>query len=401
MIDGFKLNNSIKKFKLHDIDIIGNPNRNHIIGLSDDGNVIVDSIINGLPFDKYSELLNENMDLINTMIENGYFDNSQKTRTLNSAYLHVTDRCNLNCIGCYSFSENRNNTEDLPYSAITDILKKLKHAGVESLIISGGEPLIREDIKDICQFAKQIGILELKLISNGTMEFKKYERIAPYIDEIAISVDGYDEYTHFIREKGIMPKVLETLKKCKKIVRTHFIVTLHKKNLNKTNEYNILSQELGIPFNYSVLTVEPNNKDFKDFILKESDFEELTEGIENVEIQEDSFTMGCKLSCGAGKDMLSIASDGTVYPCHMLHHKELRLGNLIYDDITEMLNSKNNPLRNLTVENIVGCKECDYKYLCGGGCRARCYFENKSLQGIDSTCILSKRTIDLFFNNRS
>ena len=402
MINQLKLKGSIRKFKLHGIDIIGNPEKKHIIGLNSDGNIIVDAIINGEVLENYQgleELIQKNMNLINTMAANGYFDNNLKEDIkLNSAYFHVTNRCNLNCIGCYSLSEDRDNAKDLPHKTIVAMLRKLKNAGVESLIISGGEPLIRNDIESICQSARQIGISELKLISNGTMPFARYEKIVPYIDEIAISVDGYNEYTHFIRDKGIMPKVLDTLKRCRDLIPTHFIVTLHKKNIDKTIEYSKLSRNLGIPFNYSILTVDSNNKDFIDFILKKEDFEELIEGIENVNIQEDSCSLGCKLSCGAGKDMLSIASDGTVYPCHMLHREELRLGNLIYEDIEELLISKSNPLFNTTVENIDGCKECDYKYLCGGGCRARAYLETRSFQSVDSTCILSKRAIDLFFN---
>jgi len=40
------------------------------------------------------------------------------------------------------------------------------------------------------------------------------------------------------------------------------------------------------------------------------------------------------LWCGMGRNVVSIETDGRVYPCHLLHNEELKLGDLNQDDIS-------------------------------------------------------------------
>ena len=46
-----------------------------------------------------------------------------------------------------------------------------------------------------------------------------------------ISIDGYDDKTSFIRDKGIMKRVLDTVERLKGKIPIKLIVTLHKKNV--------------------------------------------------------------------------------------------------------------------------------------------------------------------------
>lgn len=256
-----KLKENIKLFKVHDISMIGNPETSHVIGLTKDGRDIIHDITNNNIIN--NDLLNRNKDLLLSMQKYGYFDinqeqinNIESTKKLVSAYIHVTDRCNLSCIGCYSLVSERNKNCDLSTKEINDIIKKLINEGVKELVISGGEPLLRKDLPEICKEAKKNGIEKLNLISNGTMKFELYENIIPFIDDLAISVDGYNSEVSFIRDKGIMGQVLDTLRKCKNTIDTKFIVTLHKKNIDYVHKYSELSKKLEIPFTFSILTVK-------------------------------------------------------------------------------------------------------------------------------------------------
>lgn len=77
-----------------------------------------------------------------------------------SAYVHITDNCNLHCVGCYSHVEKRNKKTDLTYKEICYELDQLADNGVKIIVISGGEPFIREDIELICKYAKGLDMIE-------------------------------------------------------------------------------------------------------------------------------------------------------------------------------------------------------------------------------------------------
>lgn len=139
--------------------------------------------------------------------------------------------------------EDRNSKKDLPTEKIYYILEQLHNSQTKTIVISGGEPFYRNDLADICKYAKSLGI-NTRIISNGTFSPEKYLEVIPHITELDISVDGYNEETSFIRDKGIMPKVLKTLMELKGKVPLHMIVTLHKKILSLCSNINYLQENL-------------------------------------------------------------------------------------------------------------------------------------------------------------
>jgi len=83
------------------------------------------------------------------------------------------------------------------------------------------------------------------------------------------------------------------------------------------------------------------------------------------------------LSCGAANSVISIAADGNIYPCHMLHEKEFTLGNIFTAELT-IENINKNVVTYFDIANadtIEDCQDCEYKYFCSSGCRARAYFK--------------------------
>jgi len=76
--------------------------------------------------------------------------------------------------------------------------------------------------------------------------------------------------------------------------------------------------------------------------------------------------------CGASYKEIAIDSDGTIYPCQSLIDCSLAITNILNDNwYAELDNSIiTNRFRNLSVDNIEICRDCNIRYLCGGGCRA-------------------------------
>ncbi|HAQ5159140.1 TPA: radical SAM protein [Enterococcus faecium] len=385
------MNKNVKIFNVSGINIIGNFNNGAVIGLEEDA---LDYLEKGSPYNKDKAL-----ELERALLELGYYDETDFR--VDSAYLHVNDRCNLHCIGCYSYVENRNNKTELTYEEICNILKKLKESGVKGIVISGGEPFLRDDMGKICRYIKEeLRIEKLCTITNGTLDIDRYSSAIDYIDEFNISIDGYNEQVQYIRDKGIMPLVLSNIKRIKELTpNINLIVTLHKKNYNEMGKYNELAEELGVSYSFSIFTNEFGDEVFKDYILGDDDLVKIEKILMDLNVNTKisdtpigTFGINCRKSCEAGKKLISIDSKGDIYPCHMLHSSRFKLGNALETkNIKELLKSPNNMFLGIEVSKINNCKECEYKYLCGGGCRGRSFLKYDSIQEKDAYCALNYR----------
>lgn len=402
------LNSSVKQFNIDGIDMIGNMQNGSIIGLDKKGLEFIKYINRCNCVDKQTLDLEE-IELFDALNENLFLE-EDTSPTLNSAYVHVTDNCNLHCVGCYSFVEDRNLKDNLSFEDICKIFDSLKKSGVSRVVISGGEPFLRNDFMDICKYAKENTKLGyLSVITNGTMPVERYKKVIPFIDELCISVDGYSESSRFIRDEGIMPKVIDTVNRFKNETKVHLISTLHKKNKAFMKDYVEFSKMLGVTLSFSIFTVDINSNEFDEYVLNTQDLinisENLTEidkSIEIIDFPTQEISLSCRERCETGRSLISIDANGDIYPCHMLHKNELKLGSMLKDNLCEVLNSELNIFKELSVENFEECSKCNYKYLCGGGCRGRSYFYYNKINGKDSYCKFMKEyyksTIDQIKN---
>jgi radical SAM protein with 4Fe4S-binding SPASM domain len=229
------------------------------------------------------------------------------------------------------------------------------------------------------------------------MNYKKYMDTYKYIDVLNISIDGYNEETQFIRDKGIMPKIIKNITFLREKVSVNLIATIHAKNVRFTDEYIKLSKDLGVQLSFSIFTVDPNDETFKDYIFDNRSLLDFSNKIlsldQNIPIFDTpvgEVELTCKGNCEVGKEIISIGADGSIYPCHMLHDSSLELGNILNVSLEEALNNCDNPFSHLDVDNINECMGCQYKYLCGGGCRGRSWLYHKTLYNKDSYCSFIK-----------
>lgn len=98
----------------------------------------------------------------------------------------ITGFCNLTCPFCCGTSKK------ILGPSFNDIKKsiiKLKRAGVTTIVLTGGEPLIRPDVVKIIKYIKQLNF-EVYLSSNGVLVHKYLKRIEKYIDCLGLPLDG-------------------------------------------------------------------------------------------------------------------------------------------------------------------------------------------------------------------
>ena len=118
---------------------------------------------------------------------------SVATRSLSIGKPHhaqwlITRKCNYRCRGCNVWKEQDErelSAEDIKKGM--DILKKL---GVAEIVISGGDPLLRDDIGEIINHATKHFLTTV--YDNGSMAAKKMD-VLKGVDFVAISIDSLDE----------------------------------------------------------------------------------------------------------------------------------------------------------------------------------------------------------------
>lgn len=165
-----------------------------------------------------------NVKLVRRTIRNFIFRNKPY-----HAHLNITHRCNIRCRYCQI---TRENLPEFDFQKTKKIIDILDNMGIAMLSITGGEPLLREDVYDIIDYAKSKG-LYVRIASNGTLPLVRYEKlINSKIDGISISLDGIDG--NDLPHSCVSPKILETLRylhghKGKKGVSV--LTVLHRNNM--------------------------------------------------------------------------------------------------------------------------------------------------------------------------
>jgi len=81
-----------------------------------------------------------------------------------------TTGCNFRCPFCYNKDMVFEETELLPIDHVFSFLEKRKHK-LDALSITGGEPLIHEDLRDFIKQVKEMGFL-VKVDTNGSFPLR-------------------------------------------------------------------------------------------------------------------------------------------------------------------------------------------------------------------------------------
>jgi Fe-coproporphyrin III synthase len=126
-------------------------------------------------------------------------------------------RCNLTCKHCYAISADKDFPGELSFEQVEGVLKDLKAFKVPALILSGGEPLLRDDIFEISKLAKSMGFY-VGLSTNGTLIDETM--ISPIAeigyDYVGISIDGMrDTHDKFRRLEGAFDKSMAAVRLCR------------------------------------------------------------------------------------------------------------------------------------------------------------------------------------------
>lgn len=101
----------------------------------------------------------------------------------------LTRRCNYRCKSCDVWRDGKL-TPELSTEEVKAGLDVLRRMGVVEIVLSGGNPLLREDIGEIVDYASRYFITTI--YDNGSQAVKKIDTLRK-VDFVAISLDTLDE----------------------------------------------------------------------------------------------------------------------------------------------------------------------------------------------------------------
>ena len=117
--------------------------------------------------------------------------------TLRMVAWEVTRRCNLACVHCRASSERGPYPGELTTEEGFRLLDDIAAFSRPVIILTGGEPLLREDVYDLAAYGTKKG-LRMVLATNGTLVTEDAARrmIGAGIQRVSISLDGADAASH-------------------------------------------------------------------------------------------------------------------------------------------------------------------------------------------------------------
>lgn len=143
---------------------------------------------------------------------------SLRSRTPLNATLELTYRCNNRCVHCYCnlpASDRRATEEELSTAEIRTVLDGLAGMGSLWLLLTGGEPLLRPDFREVYLHAKKRGFL-ITLFTNGTLLDREaagfLAHYPPFVVEISLYGATEETYEKVTETRGSYEKCMEGIK---------------------------------------------------------------------------------------------------------------------------------------------------------------------------------------------
>jgi len=317
----------------------------------------------------------------------------------------ITRNCNLECVHCRAAATKGPYTGELDTKAGFKLLDQMAELGEPIVILTGGEPLLRQDIFEIAKYGTNKN-LRMVMAPNGTLITDKIadKLVESGIKRISISLDGASNESHdkFRGVKGAFDGALKGLQHAKNAgIEFQINTTITKTNLDQIPAIQQLAVDLGAVAHHIFLLVPTGRgKYIVDQEITSTEYEETLnwfykqkektplqlkatcaphyyrilrqrakEEGKTVTFQThglDAVTRGCL----GGTGFCFISHQGIVQPCGFLH---VNCGDITKESFAEIWKNSKIFKQLRDFNELKGkCGVCEYKRVCGG-CRARAY----------------------------
>lgn len=307
-------------------------------------------------------------------------------------WIELTRKCNLRCKHCF-MTGGEPLEHELCLQEILSLLDNLKKMNVLSLIISGGEPMLREDFDYILKYACGLGFV-VSVATNGLLLTQERINRLPKTYEdlrISISLDGAGNYNSF-RGKVSFKQVTDKLLLLKDNgILSAAMVTMSNKNIGELRKIFEWCIEHKIVF--SSVQFSPIGRGGKgenrNFVLTRNDVEKasslwLDETLFEIEMNKSIGICVAKIldyafelvystkRCMGGRFLAYVCANGDVYPCSICaSNNTFKTGNLRENNFSEIWLNSFREIRSFTWESFAECTSCMLSrppYFCTSRC---------------------------------
>jgi len=311
---------------------------------------------------------------------------------LHCVHLSLSSECNLRCKYCYAAERVESKHPMLTldeHKRLVDDLTDLSDG--LTITITGGEPLLNPLWQPLAAYCKSRGCRMLLLTNGLLINEQNATFIHDTFDLVTLSIDGPTRETHRLTRGDNYDQVMRAVD----ILERHGIdytlsMTVTRLNISQVEP---MAKRFGGRLNFAPLFPVSSLASDELSITGQQYYEALAGafGVNPLSYCETSLDVSkhCQShKCAIGDNEISISPTGDVYPCQLLHMDSFLAGNIHEHSIAEIYH--NSPaLRRcaaLDVDTMVKCKDCAIRYICGGACRARGYYETGDINATGDFC---------------
>lgn len=367
-----------------------------IVSLFDGTNTIQDVV------DTAAVVLGENLrnqlrTFCDNIVDSGIFENRprpqpKRDRSVHCVHLSMSSVCNLHCKYCYAAERTESKYPAMTLNDYINVIDALCEMSLNiTFTITGGEPLLNPLWLPVAEYIKNKGC-KLFLLSNGLLiNEDNISQIKILFDLVTISIDGATREAHSRTRGDNFNNVMNTIL----LLDAHKInytlsMTVTSLNIEQVEP---MAQRFGARLNFAPLFPISTYAHDKLSITGREYYQALSSafGVNPLSYCESSLdgSRFCQNhKCAIGDNEISISATGDVYPCQLLHMKKFLAGNIHEQSIKDIVQNSAvlRMCSQLDVDKIEKCKECAIRYICGGSCRARGFYETGALDKMGDFC---------------
>ncbi len=320
----------------------------------------------------------------------------------------LTYRCPLHCVFCYNPVDFARQTEELSTDDWLRVLRQGRELGAVQLGLSGGEPLVRDDLEVIVAEASRLGYYTNLLTSGVGLTAERAASLkAAGLEHVQLSFqDSTKEMNDFLSHT----KTFELKNRVARIIKDQgwpmvMNVVIHRMNIDHIDRIIGMAAELGAEY------LELANTQYYSWaFLNRDQLLPTHEQLRAAERTTDAWRakLGDKMriffvapdyhegkakKCvnGWGSMFLTVAPDGTALPCHTAK----MLPGLAFPNVRE------HSLRDIWFDSEgfnryrgtgwmkEPCSSCEFKEQDLGGCRCQAYMLANDPEAADPVCVKS------------
>lgn len=296
-----------------------------------------------------------------------------------NAEWEITKACNLRCQHCYT-SAGKKEPEELGTEEVLHIIDHLDRVGISDITISGGEPLLRNDLEIILADLTRREI-PFSLYTNGILLSRKRQQSLKEagVKIFSLSLNGTRRETHnFVQGADTYDTVIKRITQLKDAdFHVQALYTLMKVNLKEALELPSLMDDIRLD-SLCLYPFYPTGRGSQHRFDLEVGGKELYQTIKELLKDERIYLGGClrdvlepSLVKGSpcGRLMCLITSEGKLRPCNFLPFSTKE--NLLQKDVYALWKSpvfEKIRTWQSTIEK--DCHTCEYVKTCRGNCLA-------------------------------